>query len=282
MGTDKPGPWVNRIKTANPSVMTTFAKNSYQKKLAGFTLLNQININSYPKGTISVQNCSEYPQYNGIYLLDQDRYIVDDITSKAITPTHQPTHSDLVYAQWVQISEGKLTGRTVIPCIGAGEGILKGFPCITSYFISTTNLRSCTQPFPGGGGGGGAAALVGWERFTPYNTFISNMPPFPCPPCAAFDAPTPDNEFYMTNVFQYDASGFRPTIIETPKTASENKKSDSAVRQSWNETGVSDFLVDQPIEETFSAQYPDYTYLDRVVDKRVPINEDIITIKTVS
>ena len=275
MGTDKPGPWINRIRTANPSVMTTFAKNSYQKKLAGFSLLNQININAYPKGTISVQNCSEYPQYNGIYLLDQDKYIVDASFSMAITPTHQPTHSDLVYAQWAQISEGKLTGRTVIPCIGAGEGILKGFPCITSYFISTTNLRHKTQPFPGGQSG------ASWKDFTPYNTFTSNMPPFDFG-FGGWLPPTPDNEFYMTNVFQYDASGFRPTIIETPKTASKNVKSNTAVRQSWNETGVSNFLVDQPIQETFSAQYPDYAYLNTFGSKRVPVNEDIITIKTIS
>ena len=81
MGTDKPGPWVNRIRTANPTVMTTFAKNSYQKKLAGFSLLNQVNMNAYPKGTISVQNCSAYPQYNGIYLLDQDKYKVKNTSN---------------------------------------------------------------------------------------------------------------------------------------------------------------------------------------------------------
>lgn len=278
MGTDKPGPWINRIRTANPSVMTTFAKNSYQKKLAGFSLLNQININAYPKGTISVQNCSDYPQYNGIYLLDQDKYIVD-ITSSAITPANQPGSSDLVYSQWVQVDGGKLTGRTIIPCIGAGQNVAVGFPCIASYLISTTNLRSLNHPFPGGnpvtlGGTSGT-----WAQFTPYNTLYANMPPGTYPD---FLPPSPDNEFYMTNVFQYDASGFRPTIIETPNTASENKKSDPAIRQSWNETGVSNFLVDQPIEETFSAQYPDYTYLNRIASKRVPINEDIITIKTIS
>ena len=275
---DKPGPWVDRIKIANPTVMSRFAVNSYRRRLAGFSLLNPISIAAYPKDTVSLQNCDRYPQYNGIYLLDQDKYIVG-ATSNPVSSVNPSGPNDLVYSQWVQIdANGNMTGRTIIPCIGssvAGSGgVGAGFPCVFSYVISTTDLRNINQPFPGGVGQG-----ENWTVFTTYNTFFENAPIGSLPGTLA--PMTAANEFYVTNAFQYDASGFTPFVIQTPNLESSgNDKNLPAVSGSWNKTGISKLLVDQPTQNTFSAQYPDYA--DWSVGFAVPINEDRITIKTVS
>ena len=254
MGTDKPGYWVNRIRTVNPSVMSEYAFDSYSKKLTGFDIPKSLDIKIYPKNTIFLQNCSKYPQYNGIYVLDQDKYIVDNSTSKPVTVTTPAGPQDLVYSQWLQIDDrGKMTGRTIIPCIGSPT---LNAPCLFSYVISNADLRCKTNPFQKM-----SSISMTWDLWNPLALAISEM----------------FNQIYITNLFQFDASGFRPFIVRIPYQNGVNMKNDPIVISSWKDSGIANLLVDQPIGNTFSAQYP-------IVSGalRVPFGEDIITMKTLS
>ena len=256
MGTDKPGYWVNRVRTANPSVMSEYAFNSYSKRLTGFDIPNSLDIKIYPKNTIFLQNCTKYPQYNGIYILDQDKYIVNT-TSEPVTVTNTATSSDLVYSQWLQIdARGKMTGRTIIPCIGSP--LSSNAPCLFSYIISNADLRCKNFPFQKIG----ITSDVKWVDWTPLTLAVQEI--------------LKHFSFYITNLFQFDANGFRPFIVRQPNANGINIRDPSA--GAWNESGIANLLVDQPIEYTFSAQYP---IISDTVNS-VPFGEDIITMKTLS
>ena len=156
MDTDKPGPWVDRIRTANPSVMSDYNLNGYRRGLTGFHMPEPLDINIYPKNTISLQNCTTFPEYNGVYVIDKVKYIVNN-TSTPLT-SGSSTSSDLIYTQWVQIdASGKLTGRTIIPCIGTATAppchphpspppppFSSNTPCVFSYVISMANGAAAT------------------------------------------------------------------------------------------------------------------------------------------
>ena len=258
MGTDKPGPWVNRIRTANPSVMSQYNLNGYRRGLTGFRAPKPLDVSIYPENSISLQNCTRFPEYNGIYLLDNDRYKVMT-ESKPITSTGF-TSADLVYSQWVQVDAlGKLTGRTIIPCIGTPSGT--NTPCVFSYVISMANLRCKNNPFNQQG-----HPHSKWKDWTPGD-LIGNL------------ARGIFSSFYVTNFFRFDASGFIPFIVRTPHPNGVNEKSTSAVVSDWNRTGIADLLVDQPIANTFSAQYP--VSMGSLTTPS-PFGEDIITMKTIT
>ena len=264
MDTDKPGPWVDRIRTANPSVMSDYNLNGYRRGLTGFHIPESLNISIYPKNTISLQNCTTFPEYNGVYLIDNVKYKVNNVSIPLTSGSS--TSSDLIYAQWVQIdASGKLTGRTIIPCIGtatapssAPPSFSSDTPCVFSYVISMANLRCSNHPFNQQGN-----TTLTWKEWTPGNIIYSLIRRELSP-------------FYITNFFQFDASGFIPFIIRTPNPNGVNYKASSA--SDWNGNGIADLLVDQPTANTFSAQYPELTGNAF----RTPFGEDIVTMKTIS
>lgn len=265
MDSDKPGPWINRITIANPSVMSQYAYNSYSKYLTGFSLPRSLNVDIYPKNTLIVNNCRKYPQYNGVYLFE------DNVTQGKLT-----------YSQWRQIG----SKRTIIPCIGLEEAVLAlhdtaptlfpspGLPTLFNYVLSEADLGSAASHAPS-------------PFFHAYPSIPSNPPSLNSWEFwDAYDilelATNHSLPLYVTNVIRLDATGLIPYEICTPSSDCLNSKNKPDVVTAWKTDGTSDLLVNPPTQTTFSAQYVDKTLLITLPylgPLHAPIlGEDIITI----
>ena len=242
---DRPGPWVNRVRIANPEVMSEFAYNSYSKYLTGFSLRGRLGVNAYPPNTLVVNNCTKFPQYNGVYTP------LPNITL--------PGPPNLVLAGWQKV--GSI--QTIIPMIG-------GLP---AYGLPTLFCYALTEYTP-------ADVSAAGDSWQPYSALeCSTSAPIAGAACPA--SPPPLSPKYITNVVQLSATGFRPHIVRLSGGDSLSP-TQVAADPSFLNSDWPRILRSPPYAKTFSAEYVESEVEIATAPFTAPVlREDVITINVV-